>query len=215
MVVNIKNKLNLFKDYWNPKIVGELNGQHIKLAKLKGEFMTIRSYKGITPTYDNSVYIDESSVLVGDITLGKDSSVWPLVAARGDVNYIRIGERTNIQDGSVLHLTRASKSNPDGYPLIIGDDVTVGHKVMLHGCQLGNRILVGMGAIVMDNAIVEDDVIIGGGSLVPPNKRLESGYLYVGSPVKQARPLTEQERAFLKISADNYVQLKDEYLAEG
>ena len=177
--------------------------------------MTIRSYKGITPTYDNGVYIDESSVLVGDITLGKDSSVWPLVAARGDVNYIRIGERTNIQDGSVLHLTRASKSNPDGYPLIIGDDVTVGHKVMLHGCQLGNRILVGMGAIVMDNAIVEDDVIIGGGSLVPPNKRLESGYLYVGSPVKQARPLTEQERAFLKISADNYVQLKDEYLAEG
>jgi len=122
--------------------------------------MTIRSYKGITPTYDNSVYIDESSVLVGDITLGKDSSVWPLVAARGDVNYIRIGERTNIQDGSVLHLTRASKSNPDGYPLIIGDDVTVGHKVMLHGCQLGNRILVGMGAIVMDNAIVEDDVIL-------------------------------------------------------
>jgi carbonic anhydrase/acetyltransferase-like protein (isoleucine patch superfamily) len=177
--------------------------------------MTTRSYKGITPTYDNSVYIDESSVLVGDITLGKDSSVWPLVAARGDVNYIRIGERTNIQDGSVLHLTRASKSNPDGYPLIIGDDVTVGHKVMLHGCQLGNRILVGMGAIVMDNAIVEDDVIIGGGSLVPPNKRLESGYLYIGSPVKQARPLTEQERAFLKISADNYVQLKDEYLAEG
>ncbi|WP_062568427.1 MULTISPECIES: gamma carbonic anhydrase family protein [Pseudoalteromonas] len=177
--------------------------------------MTIRSYKGITPTYDNSVYIDESSVLVGDISLGKDSSVWPLVAARGDVNYIRIGERTNIQDGSVLHLTRASKSNPDGYPLIIGNDVTVGHKVMLHGCQLGNRILVGMGAIVMDNAIVEDDVIIGGGSLVPPNKRLESGYLYVGSPVKQARPLTEQERAFLKISADNYVQLKDEYLVEG
>jgi carbonic anhydrase/acetyltransferase-like protein (isoleucine patch superfamily) len=177
--------------------------------------MTIRSYKGITPTYDNSVYIDESSVLVGDISLGKDSSVWPLVAARGDVNYIRIGERTNIQDGSVLHLTRASKSNPDGYPLIIGDDVTVGHKVMLHGCQLGNRILVGMGAIVMDNAVVEDDVIIGGGSLVPPNKRLESGYLYVGSPVKQARPLTEQELAFLKISADNYVQLKDEYLAEG
>ena len=139
--------------------------------------MTIRSYKGITPTYDNSVYIDESSVLVGDISLGKDSSVWPLVAARGDVNCIRIGERTNIQDGSVLHLTRASKSNPDGYPLIIGNDVTVGHKVMLHGCQLGNRILVGMGAIVMDNAIVEDDVIIGGGSLVPPNKRLESGYL--------------------------------------
>ena len=177
--------------------------------------MTIRYYKGITPTFNQSVYIDESAVLVGNITLGKDSSVWPLVAARGDVNYICIGERTNVQDGSVLHLTRPSKSNPDGYPLIIGDDVTVGHKVMLHGCRLGNRILVGMGAIVMDNAIVEDDVIIGGGSLVPPNKRLESGFLYVGSPVKQARPLTEQELSFLKVSAINYVELKDEYLAEG
>ena len=176
--------------------------------------MTIRSYKGVTPSFNSSVYVDESSVLVGDIQLGDNSSVWPLVAARGDVNYIRIGERSNIQDGSVLHLSRATKSNPDGYPLIIGDDVTVGHKVMLHGCVLGNRILVGMGAIVMDNVTVEDDVIIGGGSLVPPNKRLESGYLYVGSPVKQARPLTEQELAFLKISADNYVQLKDKYLAE-
>jgi len=176
--------------------------------------MTIRSYKGVTPSFNSSVYVDESSVLVGDIQLGDNSSVWPLVAARGDVNYIRIGERSNIQDGSVLHLSRATKSNLDGYPLIIGDDVTVGHKVMLHGCVLGNRILVGMGAIVMDNVTVEDDVIIGGGSLVPPNKRLESGYLYVGSPVKQARPLTEQELAFLKISADNYVQLKDEYLVE-
>lgn len=176
--------------------------------------MAIRSYKGVTPSFNSSVYVDESSVLVGDIKLGDNSSVWPLVAARGDVNYIRIGERSNIQDGSVLHLSRATKSNPDGYPLIIGDDVTVGHKVMLHGCVLGNRILVGMGAIVMDNVTVEDDVIIGGGSLVPPNKRLESGYLYVGSPVKQARPLTEQELAFLKISADNYVQLKDEYLVE-
>jgi len=176
--------------------------------------MTIRSYKGVMPSFNSSVYVDESSVLVGDIKLGDNSSVWPLVAARGDVNYIRIGERSNIQDGSVLHLSRATKSNPDGYPLIIGDDVTVGHKVMLHGCVLGNRILVGMGAIIMDNVTVEDDVIIGGGSLVPPNKRLESGYLYVGSPVKQARPLTEQELAFLKISADNYVQLKDEYLVE-
>ena len=176
--------------------------------------MTIRSYKGVIPSFNASVYIDESSVLVGDITLGDDSSVWPLVAARGDVNYIRIGERTNIQDGSVLHLSRATKSNPEGYPLIIGDDVTVGHKVMLHGCQLGNRILVGMGAIIMDNAIVEDNVIIGGGSLVPPNKRLESGYLYVGSPVKQARALTEQELTFLKVSADNYVLLKNEYLSE-
>ncbi|AZZ96592.1 gamma carbonic anhydrase family protein [Pseudoalteromonas sp. R3] len=173
-----------------------------------------RSYKGKTPKLAAGVYVDESAVLVGDIEVGEDSSVWPLVAARGDVNYIKIGKRTNVQDGSVLHLTRSSASNPDGYPLIIGDDVTVGHKVMLHGCQLGNRILVGMGAIVMDNVVVEDDVIIGGGALVPPNKRLESGYLYVGSPVKQARPLNEQEIAFLKTSAQNYVELKDDYLSE-
>jgi len=174
----------------------------------------IRSYKGIFPKLEKSVYIDESAVLVGDITIGENSSVWPLVAARGDVNYIQIGERTNIQDGSVLHLTRKSVNNPNGYPLIIGDDVTVGHKVMLHGCMLGNRILVGMGAIVMDNVVVEDDVIIGGGALVPPNKKLESGYLYVGSPVKQARKLTESELTFLKISALNYVELKNDYLAE-
>ncbi|KZW99332.1 gamma carbonic anhydrase family protein [Pseudoalteromonas luteoviolacea] len=177
--------------------------------------MMIRTYKGIAPKLSEGVYIDESAVLVGDISIGKDSSVWPLVAARGDVNYIKIGERTNVQDGSVLHLTRKSAANPKGYPLIIGDDVTIGHKVMLHGCQLSNRILVGMGAIVMDNVTVEDDVIIGGGALVPPNKTLKSGYLYVGSPVKQARPLTDQERTFLKVSAQNYVELKDEYLQEG
>jgi len=176
--------------------------------------MAIRSYKGVAPLFNASVYVDQSSVLIGNITIGDNSSVWPLVAARGDVNHIRIGQRTNIQDGCILHLSRASKDNPNGYPLIIGDDVTVGHKVMLHGCVLGNRILVGMGAIVMDNVVVEDDVIIGGGSLVPPNKRLESGYLYVGSPAKQARPLTQQELTFLKISAENYVSLKDEYLAE-
>lgn len=176
--------------------------------------MKYRSYKGVYPKVAKSAYVDESSVLVGDITLEEDVSIWPLVAARGDVNYMKIGKRSNVQDGCVLHLTRASKSNPNGYPLIIGEDVTVGHKVMLHGCQLGNRILVGMGAIVMDNAVVEDDVIIGAGSLVPPNKHLESGYLYVGSPVKQARPLTQQEREFLTVSANNYVSLKNEYIAE-
>ncbi|PKM18223.1 MAG: gamma carbonic anhydrase family protein [Gammaproteobacteria bacterium HGW-Gammaproteobacteria-15] len=176
--------------------------------------MTIRAYKGITPKLASGVYIDESSVLVGDIELAEDVSIWPLVAARGDVNYIRIGARTNIQDGSVLHLSRPSKGKPEGSPLVIGEDVTVGHKVMLHGCTLGNRILVGMGAIVMDDVIVEDEVIIGAGSLVPPGKRLQSGYLYVGSPVKQARPLHDAEKAFLAESAANYVILKNEYLAE-
>lgn len=174
----------------------------------------LRAYQGKYPKYASSTYIDRSSVLVGDIEIGKDSSIWPLVAARGDVNHIRIGERTNIQDGSVLHVTRTNPEAPDGYALLIGDDVTVGHKVMLHGCTLHNRILVGMGAIVMDGAVVEDDVIIGAGSLVPPNKHLVSGYLYVGSPVKQARPLHQAERDFLAKSAENYVQLKNEYLNE-
>lgn len=176
--------------------------------------MTIRAYKGVMPKLANGVYVDESSVLVGDIEIAEDVSIWPLVAARGDVNTIRIGARTNIQDGSVLHLSRPSKGKPAGSPLVIGEDVTVGHKVMLHGCTLGNRILVGMGAIVMDDVIVEDEVIIGAGSLVPPGKRLQSGYLYVGSPAKQARPLNDAEKAFLAESAANYVILKNEYLAE-
>ncbi|MBL4288006.1 gamma carbonic anhydrase family protein [Vibrio fluvialis] len=172
----------------------------------------IRSYKGITPQIGERVYIDESSVLVGDIKIGNDASIWPLVAARGDVNHIVIGARSNIQDGSVLHVTHKNNENPDGYPLIIGENVTVGHKVMLHGCTIQDRVLVGMGAIVLDGVVVESDVMIGAGSLVPPGKRLESGYLYIGSPVKQARPLNEKERAFLVKSAQNYVQNKNDYL---
>lgn len=174
--------------------------------------MAIRSFKDVSPILAEGCYVDESAVLVGNIECAEDVSIWPLVAARGDVNYIKIGSRSNIQDGSVLHVSRVSEANPKGHSLIIGEDVTVGHKCMLHGCTLGNRILVGMGAIIMDGAIVENDVFIGAGSLVPPNKILKSGYLYVGSPVKQARPLHESESAFLRISAENYVRLKNEYL---
>jgi len=176
--------------------------------------MNIRPYKGIVPTFGNECYIDETAVFVGEIECGEDVGIWPLVAARGDVNYIKIGNRTNVQDGSVLHVTRRTEKFPEGFPLIIGDDVTIGHKCMLHGCTLGNRILVGMGAIIMDGVVVEDDVFIGAGCLVPPNKKLESGYLYVGNPAKKARPLKDEEIAFLKQSADNYVRLKNEYLEE-
>lgn len=175
---------------------------------------TLRSYKGITPTIGNNSYVDESAVLIGDIVIGVDASVWPLVAGRGDVNKIRIGDRTNIQDGTILHVTRRSNHQPDGFPLIIGDDVTVGHQCMLHGCTLGNRILVGMGAIIMDGTVVEDDVFIGAGTVVPPNKVLRSGYLYVGNPMKEARLLKDKELEFLKQSANNYVVLKNEYLEE-
>ncbi|WP_394146380.1 gamma carbonic anhydrase family protein [Vibrio atypicus] len=173
---------------------------------------SLRSYKGIQPQIGQRVYIDSSSVLVGDIKIDDDSSIWPLVAARGDVNHIHIGKRTNVQDGSVLHVTHKNVENPEGYPLIIGNDVTIGHKVMLHGCTIQDRVLVGMGAIVLDGVVIEEEVMIGAGSLVPPGKRLESGYLYVGSPVKQARPLSEKERAFLQKSSDNYVRNKEDYL---
>jgi carbonic anhydrase/acetyltransferase-like protein (isoleucine patch superfamily) len=172
----------------------------------------LTSFKGIFPSLGQRNYIDSNTVICGDVEFGDDCSVWPFVAIRGDVNFIRIGHRSNVQDGSVLHVTRRSEKNPEGIPLIIGDDVTVGHKVMLHGCTLGSRILVGMGAIIMDGAIVQDDVFIGAGTLVPPNKVLESGYLYVGNPMKKARILNDDERAFLTQSAINYVTLKDEYL---
>jgi carbonic anhydrase/acetyltransferase-like protein (isoleucine patch superfamily) len=174
----------------------------------------LRSYQQITPKLGARVYVDPSSVLVGDINLADDVSIWPLVAARGDVNTIRIGQRTNVQDGTVLHVSRTSKLHPDGFALVIGDDVTIGHKCMLHGCELADRILVGMGAIIMDGVKVQSDVFIGAGSLIPPNKVLHSGYLYVGNPAKQMRPLKENEMAFLKQSASNYVELKDEYLAQ-
>lgn len=175
---------------------------------------TLYRYKEIAPQIGERVYIDSSSVLVGDITIGNDSSVWPLVAARGDVNHIRIGQRTNIQDGSVLHVTHKNSENPDGHPLIIGNNVTIGHKVMLHGCEIHDRVLVGMGSIILDGVVIEEEVMIGAGTLVPPKKRLESGYLYIGSPAKKARALTEKERAFLLKSADNYVQTKNDYLTQ-
>jgi carbonic anhydrase/acetyltransferase-like protein (isoleucine patch superfamily) len=177
--------------------------------------MSIRTYQNHRPQLGPRAFVDASAVVIGDVELGEDSSVWPLTVIRGDMHRIRIGARTSVQDGSVLHITHAGPFNPDGYPLTIGDEVTIGHKVTLHGCTLGNRILVGMGSIMMDGAWVEDEVIIGAGSLVPPGKRLLSGFLYVGSPVQQARPLTDKERAFFSYSAGNYVKLKDLHLAEG
>ena len=173
--------------------------------------LRLRPYKGKRPQLGKRVYVDPCATLVGDIQLGDDASIWPMVAARGDVNHIRIGARSNIQDGTVLHLTRKSASNPIGHPLLIGEDVTVGHKAMLHGCTIGNRVLVGMGAILLDGAVVEDDVMIGAGSLVPPRKRLESGFLYVGSPVKQVRPLTDEEKEFLTYSSAHYVRLSGQH----
>lgn len=174
----------------------------------------LRRYQGIEPQLGERVFIDPASVVIGDVVLGDDCSVWPMTVIRGDMHRIRIGARTSVQDGSVLHITHASDFNPDGFPLTVGDDVTIGHKAILHGCTLGNRILVGMGAIVMDGVVVDDEVIIAAGAVVTPGKHLESGYVYAGNPAKAMRPLKDKERAFFAYTAGNYVKLKDRFLAE-
>src|SRR5690606_1669575 len=130
-----------------------------------------------SPQLGARVLIDVTAVVIGQVTIGDDSSIWPYAILRGDMRSICIGARTSIQDGSVLHITHAGPFNPEGFPLIVGDDVTVGHSVNLHGCTIGNRVLVGMGSTLLDGVVVEDDVVIGAGTLVPPGKRLESGYL--------------------------------------
>ncbi len=174
--------------------------------------MNIRSHRGQYPKIADDVFVDPFAVVIGDVEIGSGSSVWPMAVIRGDIHRIRIGERTSVQDGSVLHVTHAGPYNPDGFPLLIGDDVTIGHKVMLHGCTIGNRILIGMSAVIMDGAVVEDDVVIGAGSLVTPGKVLESGYLYMGNPVRRARVLTDRELKFFLYASKRYTELAGEYL---
>lgn len=173
--------------------------------------MSIRSFKNIQPTLGKGAYVDQDAVVIGDVHLGEHSSVWPCAVIRGDVNSIRIGDYTNIQDNSILHVTHQSEIFT-GAPLSIGHYVTVGHAVVLHGCTIQDFCLIGMKTVILDNAIIEPYVIVGAGSLVSPNKRLESGYLYLGSPAKKVRPLTEEEKVFLKYSAEHYVKLKNEYV---
>ncbi len=171
----------------------------------------IRSYQDKSPSIGCDSYIDESAVVIGDVEIGSHSSVWPLCVIRGDVNIIRIGDHSNIQDASVLHVSHQGQFNPEGAELHIGNHVTVGHKALLHGCRIGNQCLIGMGTIVMDNAVIEDRVMVGSGSLVPPGKQLQSGYLYLGNPVQQKRKLSESEIEYLTYVADHYVSLKQQY----
>ena len=171
----------------------------------------IRSYRDKTPSIGKGSYIDASAVVIGDVTLGENCSVWPLTVIRGDINRITIGDNSNIQDGSVLHVTHRGEFSPEGAELVIGDEVTVGHKALLHGCRIGNQCLIGMGSIVTDNAVIEDRVILGSGSLVPPGKRLESGYLYLGNPVQRKRPLSERELEYFAYVAKHYVAMIEHY----
>ncbi|MDB3856482.1 gamma carbonic anhydrase family protein [Halieaceae bacterium] len=174
----------------------------------------LRPHRGISPSIGSRVLIDPSSVVIGDVSIGDDSSVWPQVAIRGDMHSITIGKRTSIQDGAVLHITHAGPFNPDGFALSVGDDVAIAHHVTLHGCTIGNRVLIGLGSIIMDGASVEDEVVVGANSLVPPGKRLRSGYLYTGSPARETRALNDKEIDFFRYSANNYVKLKDEHISE-
>jgi len=173
----------------------------------------IRPFQGVLPRLGERVYVDESAQLIGDVVLGDDASVWPLAVIRGDVNRIRIGARSNVQDNSCLHVTHDGPYSPGGVDLQIGDDVTIGHGVILHACRIGHRCLIGMGSIVMDRVTVEDDVLIAAGSVVSPGKTLKSGWLYRGSPAQPARELTPEEIQSLKYSAEHYVRVKNKYLA--
>jgi carbonic anhydrase/acetyltransferase-like protein (isoleucine patch superfamily) len=175
--------------------------------------MNIRAYLGTMPTLGARVYVDESALVIGRVTLGDDVSVWPFAVVRGDINFIEIGARTNVQDGSVLHVVHDSAYMPGGLPLIVGEDVTVGHKAVLHAARIGNRCLIGMGAVILDGAVIEDDVVVGAGSIVPPGKHLSSQGLYIGNPAKRLRELASKEIEQLLYGAAHYVKVKDHYRA--
>jgi len=174
--------------------------------------VSIRSYKGVVPKLGDRVLVDDSAVVMGDVEVGVDASIWPMCSIRGDTNLIRIGERSNIQDGSVIHVSHRSHALPEGNPTYIGNDVTVGHKVILHGCALEDLCLIGMGSIILDGAIIRSKVLLGAGSLVPEGKVLDGGYLWLGRPAKKARELTEEEMNYFQYSANHYVKLKNDYL---
>jgi carbonic anhydrase/acetyltransferase-like protein (isoleucine patch superfamily) len=175
----------------------------------------IRPFRGQLPRIAEGVWVDDTALVIGDVTIGRDSSLWPYAVARGDINRITIGARTNVQDGSVLHVSHVGPFNPEGAALAIGDDVTVGHRVTLHGCTIGDRCLIGMGAIVLDRAVVEPRVMVGAGTLVPGGQVLASGFLYVGQPARRARPLSERELDYLDYVAAHYVELAGHYLGGG
>lgn len=175
----------------------------------------IRAFEGNYPQVDRSAFLDETAMVVGDVVLGEDSSVWPMAVVRGDVNRVRIGARTNIQDGSILHVThRGGYFGAKGFELTIGEDVTVGHGAVLHGCTVEDSCLIGMRATVMDGALVEKGSMVAAGALVSPGTKVTSGWLWKGTPARPARRLTEEEEQYLLYSAQHYVALARRHAAE-
>lgn len=168
----------------------------------------IRTYRGRKPHIPASAYIDPQAVVIGDISIGEHSSLWPGVVVRGDVNYVRIGARTNIQDGSILHVMK------DTHPLIIGDSVTVGHGCVLHGCTIESRCLIGMGTIILNGATIGTGSIIAAGALVPEGTAVPSGSLFMGHPGKFRRHLTAEDQASIDEYAARYVDYKEVYKSE-
>ena len=175
--------------------------------------MAIREFEGILPNIEPTAYVDDTALIIGNVEIGHDSSVWPYAVIRGDVNRIRIGDSTNIQDQSVLHVNHDGPYNPGGNALSVGNRVTVGHRVILHGCTIQDNCLIGMGATIMDCAVIQSNTIVGAGSLVTAGKELQGGYLWLGSPVRRVRALSEEEIATISYSASHYVRLKDRHHA--
>lgn len=173
--------------------------------------MPIRAFKDKTPRVDPSAYIDDMAIVIGDVVLGADSSVWPMCSVRGDVNFIRIGARTNIQDGTVIHGTSPHPGAPGGIPTTLGDEVTVGHQCILHACRIESGCLIGMGSTIQDRAVVHAGVLLAAGSLVTEGKELEGGYLWAGRPAKRVRALTAEEKTTFTRFAEHYVRLKAHY----
>lgn len=175
--------------------------------------MNVRPYEGQLPRIAAGAYIDPAAVVIGDVEIGEDASFWPCAVARGDVHRIRVGARSNVQDGAVLHVTHDGPYTPGGFPLLIGADVTVGHGAILHACSVGDACLIGMHATVLDGAVVQRHAIVGAGALIAPGKIVGEGELWVGNPARCVRQLSEQEIEKLYYSARQYVKLKNRYLA--
>ncbi len=175
----------------------------------------IRAFQGVSPVLGEGTYVDEAATVIGDVVLGDDVSIWPGTVVRGDVNYIRIGARTNVQDGTIIHVTHDGPyGKPGGFATVIGEDVTIGHAAVIHACVIEDACLIGMGATVLDGALIKKNGFVGAGAVIPPGKTVESGELWLGNPAKCVRRLSEKEIEQLYYSAKHYVRLKDKYLAE-